>query len=152
MLDIIKTAGYIKKRYMVDFQKEIDEMKLHKLLYLSQRESFITFGFPLFDQQFEAWKYGPVSVEVRRKYRSSDLSESLSDQELFPYLPIMDYVFSHYAPMSSWSLSSLSHGEVSWQRARQRQISNPDDSAVMLESDIAVDASRMRLRRHMLNS
>lgn len=151
MLDIIRTAGYISKRYMVDFHKEIDEMKLHRLLYLSQRESIVMSGSLLFDQSFEVWKFGPVSPDVRCVFHSHDLSESLSDNELFPYLNVFDFVFSHYAPMSSWSLSSLSHGELSWQRARRRKASNPKASAVMLIDDIAADASRIRLRRHMLS-
>lgn len=151
MLDIFRVAGYISKRYMIDFHKEIDEMKLHKLLYLVQRESIVLSGCPMFDRFFEAWKFGPVSLDVRRKFHANDLNESLSDEEISPYLLVFDLIFNHYAPMSSWSLSSLSHGELSWQRARRRIAADPEASAVMLLDDIKEDASRIRLRRHMLS-
>lgn len=151
MLDILRTAGYISKRYMIDFHEEIDEMKLHKLLYLAQRESIVVSGSPLFDQPFEAWKFGPVSPDVRRRFHSNDLSESLSEEEIKSYIDVFDFIFSHYAPMSSWSLSSLSHGESSWQRAIRRVAAAPGASAAMRIDDIVADASRIRLRRHMLS-
>ena len=43
-------------------------MKLHKLLYLSQREALAVTGQPLFQEEFEGWKYGPVCREVRAYY------------------------------------------------------------------------------------
>ena len=59
MMGILQVASYIYKRYMDDFGVRIDEMKLHKLLYFTQRECLIQKGEPMFDAQFEAWKYGP---------------------------------------------------------------------------------------------
>ena len=41
MIDVINIASYICQRYKEQFGLCIDEMKLHKLLYLSQRESFV---------------------------------------------------------------------------------------------------------------
>lgn len=43
-------------------------MKLHKLLYLTQRESLAVTGEPMFTEKFEGWKYGPVCREVRNCY------------------------------------------------------------------------------------
>lgn len=151
MLEILKTAAYISKRYMIDFHKEIDEMKLHKLLYLAQRESIVVSGMPLFSESLEAWKFGPVSPDVRCWFHSRGLSETLSENEISQYRNVFDFIFTFYAPMSSWSLSSLSHGELSWQRARQRIAANPAESNVMVIDDIVADASRIRLRRHMLS-
>lgn len=41
MMGILQVASYIYKRYMNDFGVRIDEMKLHKLLYFTQRECLI---------------------------------------------------------------------------------------------------------------
>ena len=60
MEDVLKIASYICDRYYKEYGHNIDEMKLHKLLYLTQRETIIQTGEPLFNDQFEAWKYGPV--------------------------------------------------------------------------------------------
>ena len=40
MEDVVKIASYICQRYEYQFGSRIEEMKLHKLLYFSQRESF----------------------------------------------------------------------------------------------------------------
>ena len=44
----------------------MDEMKMHKLMYFSQRESLMYNNEPLFDDTFYGWKYGPVLKVVRR--------------------------------------------------------------------------------------
>lgn len=41
MLDVVKVASYISRRYEREYGSQIDEMKLHKLLYFAQRESII---------------------------------------------------------------------------------------------------------------
>ena len=50
MVSVAKAASYIYKRYMEEKGTCIDEMKLHKLLYLSQRESIIVTGEPMFSE------------------------------------------------------------------------------------------------------
>ena len=70
MYNAIDIASYICNRYMQENGSRIDEMKLHKLLYFVQRESIIQNGEPLFSEQFEAWKYGPVLREIREHYKN----------------------------------------------------------------------------------
>ena len=65
---IIDVAQYIYEEYKRQSGEVIDEMKLHKLLYLAQRESLAITNEPLFSEVFEGWKYGPVSKEVRTLY------------------------------------------------------------------------------------
>ena len=65
MLDVVKVASYISRRYEREYGSQIDEMKLHKLLYFAQRESIIQLDQPLFADSFQAWKYGPVLVQIR---------------------------------------------------------------------------------------
>lgn len=150
MLDVVKTAGYFCKRYESVFNKKIDEMKLHKLLYLAQRESMILFDKPLTDASFEAWKFGPVEVKIRKLFHEGSLLLSLSDDELKPYLPAIDHVFAEYASKSSWSLSSLTHGEYSWSQAR-RIGENLGKAAVPISNeDIRIDAHRIKIRRIIL--
>ena len=93
MVSVAKAASYIFHRYQEEKDTCIDEMKLHKLLYLSQRESIIVTGEPMFSAPFEAWKYGPVVVEVRDLYRKEALNETLTEKELEVYKPVFDYVF-----------------------------------------------------------
>ena len=147
MVSVAKAASYIYHRYKEEKDTCIDEMKLHKLLYLSQRESIIVTGDPMFSASFEAWKYGPVVVEVRDLYRKDALNETLTKAELEVYKPIFDYVFLHYANKDSWSLSNLTHSESSWKNARKGL--GPDDhsSNQLSLDDIRQDAENMKMRR-----
>ena len=63
MNKIIDVAGYIMKKYQEIAGEKLDELKLHKLLYFTQREAFAVMGEPAFEGTFEGWKYGPVCKE-----------------------------------------------------------------------------------------
>lgn len=148
MIDVIKVASYIFKRYQEEMKVKIDEMKLHKLLYFAQRESIIQTGEPMFNDQFEAWKYGPVMVVVRNSFKKlENMNLQPSEEELGPYKNSLDFVFQNYAVKDSWSLSILTHGESCWKKARYGY--GPDDHCDVLIStdDIVKDAERMKIRR-----
>lgn len=151
MEDVIKIASYICKRYQKEYGQHIDEMKLHKLLYLLQRETIIQIGEPLFQDQFEAWKYGPVLYIVHKHYYSDDLHGKLSDEAVAKYKHIFDKIFDTYAAKPSWSLSTLTHGEYSWQKAREGYASDDHCEVKIKTDDIKVDAQRIKMRRSLLH-
>ena len=59
MLDVIKVASYIFERYKAQEKTIIDEMKLHKLLYFTQRECIAQ------TLKNEAWGEKPQRVSRR---------------------------------------------------------------------------------------
>ena len=148
MADVVKIASYICMRYKKLYSKKIDEMKLHKLLYFTQRESIIQTGEPLFNDCFEAWKYGPVMVSIRQKYRDNALYETLSPEIIEKYQSVFDMVFETYAPKDSWSLSSITHGEYAWQKARQK-VTTERQHVSIITDDIREDAKRVKIRRFL---
>lgn len=145
MLSATKIASYFCLRYFQSFGIKIDEMKLHKLLYLAQRECLVQYDKPLFGNVFEAWKYGPVAPEIRYRYRENLLTETISEAELAPFRKAIDDVFEHYASKNSWSLSSITHGEYAWQNAYAKF-----QGHLISTDDIRKDASRIRLRRFFI--
>lgn len=151
MIDVLQAASYIYTRYQQEKGVVIDEMKLHKLLYLSQRESFIQQGKPMFAASFEAWKYGPVVIEIRDKYKAGLLSGNVSEEDVASYMSVFDAVFDNYADKDSWSLSILTHNETSWKNARVGL--EPDDhcSNKLDINDIRNDAERIKMRRFFFN-
>ena len=150
MEDVVRIASYICQRYQDQFGQRIDEMKLHKLLYFAQRESLIQLDEPLFSAQFEAWKYGPVLVEIRQLYKDDKLHERLSPESIEKFAKVFDKVFSQYATKDSWSLSILTHGELSWQVARRGFGEDEPCSAHIQIEDIRKDAERIKQRRFVL--
>lgn len=150
MLNVKKVANYIATRYRKEYGEAIDEMKLHKLLYFSQRETLIQFGEPMFSETFHGCKHGPVLKEVRQAFKTEKLNENLSDEDISKYQNIFDKVFQQYAVRDTISLSRLSHGELSWCNARIGLKPWEHGDRPMAIEDIRKDAERISLRRKTL--
>ncbi|MBD5338315.1 MAG: DUF4065 domain-containing protein [Bacteroides sp.] len=149
MLDALKIAGYFAQKYKNKFREEIDEMKLHKLIYFFLRECYVDNACPTIDIALEARQYGPVSLEIREAYKHQMNYGYPSAEELAQFGETMDRVFNSYAGKSSWSLRSLTHGEQAWIEARKRFESGK--GALIDKEDIKCDASRIRIRRYIFN-
>ena len=142
MEDVLNVAAYLAQRYSLECGQQIDESKLHKLMYFTQKECFIQTGMFLFDATFYGWKYGPVLKEI--------LDTTLISIEPKDFIsncfPILNKVFESYAGKESWSLSRLTQGELSWKNSRL--LENADN--LMSLEDIRKDAKRIKFRREML--
>lgn len=150
MNNVMDVAAYICSRYEKEFGEKIDEMKLHKLMYFAQREALAQTGEPIFNATFRGWKYGPVLTELRKPYQSDTLAKPVAEAVARELAPVMDAVFEEYAHMPSFSLTRLSHGELSWRNSR-KGIAPADVSDRPMElADIRQDADRIRARRELL--
>lgn len=133
--------------YLSRFGESMDEMKMHKLMYFAQRESLMDTDNLLFDEDFYGWKFGPVLMSVREEYRNvtpyGDVVQSVDDFTR----SLLEKVLARYAERSSWSLSRLSHDEVSWKHAREGL--NPEDNGnvPLTEKMMRVDAVREKAQR-----
>lgn len=152
MENVMNVAAYIANRYFSEHGQRIDEMKLHKLMYFAQRESFIQTGKPLFNAVFYGWKYGPVLKEVRSAYRDGSITDLIQDKFEEDCSAIFDRVFKDYAGKDSWSLSRLTHGELSWKNSRIGISEEANSDKPMSTDDIKKDAERIKSRREMLGS
>lgn len=144
-------AYYLIQEYSKVYGDEMSEMKLHKLLYLVQREAYIQTGRPLFRATFYGWKYGPVLKEIRNDYHEMISGSRFHSFQNNPETKhIIDNVLRLYAGKDAWSLSRLTHGEYSWQQSR-RGIAETDNSDIPIrDQDIIVDAQRIKERRDLL--
>lgn len=150
MEDLMNVASYVCNRYSSEYGTQIDEMKLHKLLYFAQRESLIQDKEPLFDGVFYGWKFGPVLKEVRSAVRDDSLCRTVPEDVSLRIKHVMDKVFNEYAAKDSWSLSRLTHGELAWKNSRAGISEDANSDNPMKLEDIAKDADRIRKRRAML--
>lgn len=50
------------------FDDNMTQMKLYKMLYYAQGWSLVKLGRPLFDDEIQAWDYGPVPQKARGNY------------------------------------------------------------------------------------
>lgn len=149
MHDMKTAASYLCGRYEETYGQKIDEMKLHKLMYFAQRESLIRTGEPLFDAEFQGWRFGPVLPALREVYKANDFAP-LEELELGADQAVLDAVFDEYAETDSWNLSLLSHGEICWKRSRKGIAPHESSSNPIPLEDIRADADRIQKRRALL--
>lgn len=140
MEDVLNVAAHIAQRYYSEYHEQIDDMKLHNLMYFAQRESIIQTSEPLFDATFYGGQYGSVLKEI--------INITLVPTQLVSDCsPILDKVFKSYTSKDSWSLSRLVQGELSWKNSRLPE--NSDN--LMSLNDIIADAERIKTRREKLS-
>lgn len=65
---ILDVAKYLTKKYKDERKEEIDELKLYKILYFSQKEYIILINNFLFEEDFECWYLGPINKLMRKEY------------------------------------------------------------------------------------
>lgn len=137
MENIIDIAQYIYKEYKKQTGKNINEMKLHKLLYLVQREALALIGKSIFLEEFEAWDYSPVCSEVRSYYKTNNKSKR--NTSLKNYYIIKNIVLQYGALDDSY-LSDIICKEISWINA----LKSLGESKKMSLEDIKKDAEKVR--------
>lgn len=147
----MNVAANITSKFFLTYGYRIDEMKLHKLMYFAQRESFIQKDEPLFCATFYGWKYGPILKEIRGAYRDGTIVTIVPEKFCEDYSHIIvNSVFEDYAEKDSWSLSRLTHGELSWKNSRTNVADDDNSDRPMSNEDIRKDAQRIKTRREML--
>lgn len=145
---IIDVAGYITENYYRLTREKLDHMKLHKLLYFTQRESFAVTGKQAFEGDFEGWKYGAVSREVRQKYKNGKFLETIKPiSKTTQY--IANNVILEYGSLASWKLSELCHKEISWKNSRVGLSKDENGDRIMRLEDIKEDAKKVRPYDHV---
>lgn len=141
---IIDVAQYIYDEYKRQSGEVIDEMKLHKLLYFAQRESLAITNEPMFSEEFEGWKYGPVSEKVRRCYTPDGMYIEDGREISVENAYIVKNIILQYGALESWKLSQISHKELSWLNSRKGLSEKANGNTPLLLEDIRKDAEKVR--------
>lgn len=66
--DALDIAAYVVKRCH-ETNTTVSNLKLQKILYFIQAEFLVKKDVPCFEQNIEAWAFGPVVPEVYHKYK-----------------------------------------------------------------------------------
>ncbi|MCM1517469.1 MAG: DUF4065 domain-containing protein [Pseudoflavonifractor sp.] len=102
----------------------MSNLKLQKMLYYQQGFHLAYFGTPLFDEEIEAWMYGPVVPEVYDAYDHYGRNgiESDPDKEM-DFEPeewrLFLKVFDIYGQYSAIGLMNMTHQEPTWMNVRK---------------------------------
>lgn len=126
MTKIHDVASYILTKLAPG--RKLETVKLQKLLFFCQGWSFGIAGEPLFDQDFEAWKLGPVNKEI---YGLHAKRISVSKDHIFCGDPknltveqrnLVDAVLAEYGGMGTFELVRITHAPGSpWFETHQQE-------------------------------
>ena len=126
MYDVQLIARYVINR-CAQTQRPISNLKLQKILYFVQAEFLVGTGQACFDDDIEAWTYGPVVPAVYFHYmvfgstnipdQEDDGFESISSQDK----ERLDAIIDAAAKYSSSSLIEITHRQSPWKKARKRK-------------------------------
>lgn len=96
----------------------MSNMKLQKMLYYQQGFHLAYFNEPLFEEDIEAWMYGPVVPTVYEIYKTNG-SKGILPQEKEVELnakeeALFNEVFQTYNIFSASGLMNMTHSEKPW--------------------------------------
>jgi uncharacterized phage-associated protein len=108
----------LKKAGSADEGELITNLKLQKMLYYMQGFHLACFDTPLFDEEIEAWQYGPVVPSVYdhfKEHKSRGIEYDgetidLSDREE----SLFNEVYRVYGKFSAIGLMNMTHEEMPW--------------------------------------
>jgi uncharacterized phage-associated protein len=103
-------------------ESECDELicnlKLQKMLYYMQGFHLAYFGAPLFDDDIEAWMYGPVVPAVYENYKQNGNGGIQPQKETILLNEneeaLFNEVYRVYGAYSAIGLMNLTHSEMPW--------------------------------------
>ena len=107
--------------YILSLSDDITPLALQKLLYYSQAFFKVFYGYPLFENNCEAWDQGPVYPEIYNKFKNYyDMSEknvrySLDEEEQF----FIELIMRYFGCYSGKSLERMTHCEKPWRETRK---------------------------------
>lgn len=97
----------------------VDNLKLQKLLYYSQAVHLYLNDTILFEEEIQAWMYGPVIKEIYHTYKDFDFQKIKDDTESTirytkEQLKTMDLVAAYYGSFTGPELINETHSEKPW--------------------------------------
>lgn len=144
MQDSKRVGKTLYDMHLARYGQSMDEMKMHKLMYYAQKESLIHTDNFLFDEKFRGWKHGPVLMSVREEYKKPVPYDDIepTDDEYTKF--ILEQTLNVYGYRDGWSLSRISHDEISWKHARRGLYPGDNGNTELEENYMRVDAIRER--------
>ena len=121
VIDIAKKIIKMADDDIANGGDNITNLKLQKLLYYQQGYHLAQFDKPLFDENVEAWMYGPV-VPVAYDYFQQYGAQSLPVEKDVIILPdeeesLFYQVYDAYREFSAIGLMNMTHREKPWTEA-----------------------------------
>jgi uncharacterized phage-associated protein len=127
MITVLQAAEYLlASGTSQDGTPAVSNLKLQKFLYYAQGLHLAEYGEPLFAEDFQAWRHGPVCPQAYHAFKqhgSRPIPRPAVDAWSLPPRArrILDQVIVEYGAVSAWDLRELTHTEPPWRDAYKDQ-------------------------------
>ncbi|NEP14829.1 MAG: DUF4065 domain-containing protein [Symploca sp. SIO2C1] len=156
MIDCLDAARYfIVKAYNQGMEAEMTNMKVQKLLYYSQSLHLALYDEPLFEEEIQAWRYGPVCPRAYRYYSEFEAEQlPVPDQKLLLQIPhdqktLLEEVWEYFGGYHAYLLSDMTHVEFPWKKARKGLPSEARSTEpILLEDMKALGSQKLDVIEH----
>jgi uncharacterized phage-associated protein len=126
MIDSLNVARYfIIRAYEDGIEAEMTNMKVQKLLYYAQSLHLALYNEPLFAEEIQAWRYGPVCPPAYKFYSEFEAKQlPIPDKESLLQLPrekkeLLEEIWEYFGGYHAYKLSDMTHLEFPWKKARK---------------------------------
>ncbi len=141
--DCLDVARYfIVKAYEDGREAEMTNMKVQKLLYYAQSLHLALYDEPLFNEEIQAWRYGPVCPPAYRFYSDFEANQlPIPDREELSQIPderkdVLAEVWEYFGSYHAYLLSDMTHLEFPWKKARRGLSSEARSTERILLQDL----------------
>jgi uncharacterized phage-associated protein len=143
MVDCLDVARYfIIRAYEEGRDSTITNMKVQKLLYYAQSLHLALNDEPLFKEEMQAWRHGPVCPPAYRYYSDFEAQQlPIPDGHFVSSLPqsvrtLLEEVWDYFGAYHAYFLSDMTHLEFPWKKARKGLPSHASSTEPILLSDM----------------
>jgi uncharacterized phage-associated protein len=143
MINCLNAARYfIIRAYEDGIEAEITNMKVQKLLYYSQCLHLALYDEPLFEDQIQAWRYGPVCPPAYKFYSKFEADQlPIPGKELLSEIPehekqLLEEIWEYFGGYHAYRLSEMTHLEFPWKKARKGLAPEASSTESILLEDI----------------
>ncbi|WP_445174116.1 Panacea domain-containing protein [Microcoleus sp.] len=126
MIDSLNVARYfIIRAYEDGIEAEMTNLKVQKLLYYAQSLHLALYNEPLFAEEIQAWRYGPVCPPAYKFYSEFEAKQlPIPDKESLLQLPrekkeLLEEIWEYFGGYHAYKLSDMTHLEFPWKKARK---------------------------------
>lgn len=137
---ILMATVFDVAKYILEKHGKMSTWKLQKLCYYSQAWHYTWTEKPLFKEDFQAWRNGPVCRELYDAHKGKFMVEACDIQGDSSLLTLdekdsIDIVLEDYGNRTPYDLREQSHSEAPWLKARGDLPSDANsENVISLES------------------
>ncbi|WP_414579348.1 Panacea domain-containing protein [Anabaena sp. CCY 9402-a] len=143
MINCLDVARYfIVRAYEDGIEAEMTNMKVQKLLYYSQSLHLALYNQPLFDEEIQAWRYGPVCPPAYGFYSEFEAQQlPIPGQKFLSQIPdeqkeVLEEIWEYFGGYHAYRLSNMTHLEFPWIKARKGLSSDASSTQPILLEDM----------------